>query len=102
MWSAEPRLAAMTSTEPRLRDALEDEPEVPPAMVVETGGELAPLADLEERARSYARSSTAASRCGPTTPTFANRHLVRGPRSEKPLAGARARGHGAWADARFH
>jgi site-specific recombinase XerD len=51
----------MTSTEFRLSDAPEDEPEVLPAVVVdEGGGEVAPLAELAERARSYARSSKAA------------------------------------------
>jgi site-specific recombinase XerD len=54
-------LAIVTSTEPRLWDALEDdEPEVLPAIVVEPAGEVATLVELEERARSYARSSKAA------------------------------------------
>src|SRR3954469_17540516 len=48
----------MTSTEPRL---FEDGRELLPAVVeVEGGGEVAPLAELAERARSYARSSKAA------------------------------------------
>ena len=51
----------MTSTEPRLWDALEEDPEVLPAIVVKaSGGEVAPLEELAERARNYARSSKAA------------------------------------------
>jgi site-specific recombinase XerD len=51
----------MTSTEPRLWDALEDDVEVLPAVAEpESGGEVATLVELEERARSYARSSKAA------------------------------------------
>jgi hypothetical protein len=51
----------MTSTEPRLFD---DEPELLPAIVVEgTGGEVAPLAELAERARNYARSSKDVTTC---------------------------------------
>jgi site-specific recombinase XerD len=47
----------MTSTEPHL---FEDEPEVLPAVVEQRGGEVAPLQELAERARSYARSSKGA------------------------------------------
>src|SRR3954469_2285864 len=48
----------MTSTEPRL---FEDGRELLPAVVeVEGGGEVAPLAELAERARDYARNSKAA------------------------------------------
>lgn len=52
-------LGAVTSiTEPRL---FQDDPEVLPAIVeAEGGGEVAELADLDERARDYARSSKAA------------------------------------------
>ena len=48
-------------TEPDVADALGDEPGVLPAVVVDADGRgLAPLAELAERARSYARSSKAA------------------------------------------
>jgi integrase len=48
-------------TEPGFGDAFGDEPAVLPAVVVGVdGGALAPLAELAERARSYARSSKAA------------------------------------------
>ncbi|MGH2357435.1 MAG: tyrosine-type recombinase/integrase [Candidatus Limnocylindria bacterium] len=49
----------MTSTEPTLWDG--DAAEIVPAVVeVERGGEVAPLAELAERARSYARGANAA------------------------------------------
>jgi site-specific recombinase XerD len=60
----------VTSTEPRLWDALDDDvstgpspmgAELVPAVIGEEGGgEVAPLAELAERARNYARSSKAA------------------------------------------
>ena len=47
----------MTSTKPTLR---EDDAELVPAITTRRGEDVAPLAELTERARAYARSSKAA------------------------------------------
>src|SRR3954454_1025066 len=52
------RLGAVTSTEPTLWE--DDDADLVPAIVEPSGGEVAPLAELTERARAYARSSKAA------------------------------------------
>jgi hypothetical protein len=49
------QVAAVASTDPHVWDALEDEP-CPPSWS-SVGGEVAPLAELPERASSYARAA---------------------------------------------